>query len=211
MTELIEQRLIYLINSFLVIILISSCGTTNDDSQLGVMLECALNNIIINENSGSNKGSFLVGQHDDWGENKSLIIISYIPHDKIGFIQAEEKSKFKGKEIYFYRSKLNDNEDENTFQKIPNNLKWEIFENENSRKDVQPFFDPETVQLVYNSLEKCWVEIIEGKNLMQKDWRSKCESCKNDQSTIMKILVFGFLSSDPDPVQHSLPPKYLTS
>ncbi len=180
MMESIEQKLIYVINILFVLIILSSCQIANKENQLDMMLECVLNNFIVDENLGNNTGSFLVGQHDDWAENKSMIIISYIPDDKTRFIQAEEKSKFKKNDIYFYRFKLKDLEGENAFQKVPNNLKWEIYKNEYSENDIQPLFDPATVHFVYNNLERCWEEIIEGKNHIQKDWESKCKICKKD-------------------------------
>lgn len=180
MMESIEQKLICVINILIVLIVLSSCQSANKDNQLDMMLECALDNFIVDENLGNHTGSFLVGQHDDWSENKSMIIISYIPDDKTRFINAEEKSKYKKNDIYFYQVNLKVVEGENAFQKIPNNLKWEIFENQYSKNEIQPLFDPATAHLVYNNLERCWEEIIEGKNHMQKNWESICKICKKD-------------------------------
>jgi hypothetical protein len=91
-----------------------------------------------------------------------------------------EKSRFKGKDVYYYRTSIGEIGENNIFYKIPNKLKWEIIKNDHSENDIEPLFDPATIQVVYNHLTTCWDEMIGGEIHMQKDWQSKCVICKKD-------------------------------
>ncbi len=175
--EFIGQRLIYLSKIFLFCIVLSSCRSIKSDDQEDMLLECILTNFIIQEDNSNQQGSFLVGQHDHWGKSTSMIIISYIPNDKIEFIQAEEKSRFNQNDVYFYRIEMSAANGEKVIQKIPNQLKWEPLKSQYSMNADQPPFDPLTVQLTYNYSSNCVENILNGENNLQKGWETKCKSC----------------------------------
>lgn len=176
--EFIGQRLIYLCKIFLLCIVLCSCQSIKSDNQEDKLLECILSSFIIPEDNGNQQGSFLVGQHDHWGESTSIIIVSFIPNDKIDLIHAEEKSRFNQFDVYFYRTEIADANKEKIIQKIPNQLKWVPFKSQHSMNDVQPIYDPATVQIVFNHSSNCVENIIMGENHFQKGWETKCKSCQ---------------------------------
>ncbi len=175
--EFIGQRLIYLCKYFLLCIVLSSCQSIKSDVQEDKLLECILSNFIIPEDDGNQQGSFLVGQQDHWGEFTSIIIVSYIPNDKIDLIHAEEKSRFNQLDVYFYRTEITDANKEKIIQKIPNQLKWVPFKSQELMNADQPPFDPLTVQLIFNHSSNCVEGILIGENHFQKGWKKKCKSC----------------------------------
>lgn len=144
-----------------------------------MLLECILTNFIVSDDNENQPGSFLVGQHDHWGKSTSLIIVSYIPADKVQLIQAEEKSRFGQNDVYFSRIEISDTITENTVQKIANQLKWDSFNRQDPVNEDQPPFDPLTIQLTYNYSNNCVENIIVGERHLQKGWESKCNSCPN--------------------------------
>ena len=176
--EFIKQRLIYVTKILLFWILFSSCQSLKSEKQKDMLLECILSNFITDGDNGNQPGAFLVGQHDNWSESSSLIIVSYIPESDVRYINADEKSRFNQKEIFFYRTEIEAAKTNNIIQKIPNKLEWQPYESQNSGYDRPPF-DPVTIQLVYNYSSNCLEIIISGENNMQKEWESKCKFCGN--------------------------------
>ena len=175
--EFIGQRLIYICKYFLLCIVLSSCQSIKSVVQEDKLLECILSNFIIPEDDGNQQGSFLVEQQDHWGEFTSIIIVSYIPNDKIDLIHAEEKSRFNQLDVYFYRTEITDANNEKIIQKIPNQLKWVPFKSQELMNADQPPFDPLTVQLIFNHSSNCVEGILIGENHFQKGWETKCKSC----------------------------------
>lgn len=171
--EFIELRLICLSRILLFCFVLTSCQIYKSDNQKDALLECILTNFITHENNGD----FLVGQHDNWTKSTSLIIVSYIPKGDVQYIQAEEKSRFNKKDVYYYREEISHTITENTVQKIANQLKWELFNSQNSINEDQSPYDPITVQLTYNYSSNCIENIVVGERYLRKDWELKCKSC----------------------------------
>ncbi len=142
-----------------------------------MLLECILTNFILDNDN--KLGAFLVGQHDNWSESSSLIIISFIPEDNIHYINADEKSTFNLNEIYFYGTTVDDTSTSFVINKIPNKLEWEPFKSQNSEHD-QPPIDPLSIQIVYNYKKNCLESIIQGEYNMQNKWESRCKLCDNE-------------------------------
>lgn len=175
--EFIGQRLIYLCKNFLLCIVLSSCLSIKSDVEEDKLLECILSNFIIPEDDSNQPGFFLVGQHDHWGESTSIIIVSYIPNNKIDLIHAEEKSRFNQFDVYFYRTEITDANNKKTIHKIPNQLKWVTFKSQYLKNEELPPFDPITVQLIFNHSNNCVESILIGENHFQKGWETKCRYC----------------------------------